>query len=133
MIETHPDLLQRFVPTPFSCMLGETHVESNSEALISAIQTDPPQLHPIAHLKIIIDHTTTEDGNILTHINSAHLNTLLRGTTTLLIFDRDTRELLAFIAPEVSFSELLHSLIPAVLRGEQVAELQTHDIGTIAP
>ncbi len=132
MSESHPDLLQRFVATPYTFTLDQTRVESNSEALISALQKEAPPLHTVTHLKIIVDHTVTEDAATLTHINSGHLNTLLRGTTTVLIFDRDTRELLAFLAPQISSSELLNHLIPAVL-GDRVTELQTHDIGTIAP
>ena len=133
MIEAHPDLLQRFVPTPYSCTLGETLVESNSEPLVSALQKAKPQLHPVAHLKIIVDHSVVEDGNTLTHINSTHLHTLLCGTATILIYDRESRELLAFLSPQISGAELVNRLLPATITGEPIAELQTRDIDTIAP
>jgi hypothetical protein len=132
MTDTHPDLLQRFVPTPFSCTLGETRIESNSEALVSALQEATPQFHPVAHLKIIVDHSVTADGDTLTHINSTHLHTLLRGTATILIYDRKSREILAFLSPQITCAELLNRLLPATISGESVTELQTHDIGTIA-
>jgi hypothetical protein len=137
MTDTHPDLLQRFVPTPYTCTLqhhdSETRVESNSESLVSALSTISPQLQAVAHLKIIVDDTVTEEANTLTHINSTHLHTLLRGTATILIYDRESRELLAFISPHISHAELLNRLLPATISGEPVAELQTRDIDTIAP
>jgi hypothetical protein len=140
MTDTHPDLLLRFVPTPYTCTLlhahSETRVESNSQDLIAALREYPAPhtpLQAVAHLKIIVDDTVAADGDALTHVDSVHLHTLLRGTTTILIYDRESLELLAFLSPQISCTELLNRLLPATISGEPVTELQTRDMGTIAP
>lgn len=137
MTEEIPDPLLRFVPTPYGCILphndGETRIESNSERLVDdVLKRSIPPLQTVLHFRVIVDDSVEEDGEALTYVHSVHIQTLLRGTTTMLIFDRESRELLAFLSPNISSEELFTRLLPAVLIPAPATELQTRDIGSIA-
>jgi len=119
-----PDPLRRFVPTPhaaqFSHPDGELRIESNDAIYTQRLlehfsHTSPSELlRVIEHLKLIVEHSLPQDGEDLTQLSAAHLHTVLRGTNTILVHDTETRELLIFLAQDVSCEELVARLLPAV-------------------
>jgi hypothetical protein len=119
-----PDPLLRFVPTRHAALLshpdGELCIESNdaiyTQRLLEHFSNTSPSalLCVIKHLKLIVEHSLPQDGEDLTHLNAAHLRTVLRGTNTILVHDAESRELLVFLAQGVSCEELIARLLPAV-------------------
>ena len=120
-----PDLLRRFVPTPYGCKLphpwGELLIESNNASLagdlIDYVSTFAPGsfLQAVDHLKIVVERSRDEDSAELTRVDANCVRTLLRGTTTMLIYDIQSRELLAFLEPQVSCNEFFQRLLPAIV------------------
>jgi hypothetical protein len=120
-----PDLLRRFVPTPYGCTLphpwGELLIESNNASLagdmVDYVSTfaPGPLLQAIDHLKIVVEGSFTDDSAELTRVDANCVRTLLRGTTTMLIYDIQSRELLAFLEPQVSCNEFFQRLVPAIV------------------
>ena len=98
-----PDPLRRFVPTRHAALLshpdGELRIESNDATYTQRLlehftNTSPSKLlRVIEHVKVIVEHALPQDGEDLTHLDAAHLRTLLRGTNTILVHDTETREL----------------------------------------
>ncbi len=122
----HPDLLRRFVPTPyvFSKYDGSNRllVESNDLEIALGVRHSG-----IVHregnrvggllCKFIRDMTGPVDGSEITIVSDGVLRVLYLGRGTILIYDRERSELLGFIAPSVQVQELVSSLIPALLNG----------------
>ena len=125
MMTAIPDPLRRFVPTPYGCKLphqwGELLIESNNASLagdlIDYVSTfaPGPLLQAIDHLKIVVERSLDEDSDELTRVDAQSVRTLLRGTTTMLIYDIQSRELLAFLEPQVSCNEFFQRLLPAIV------------------
>jgi hypothetical protein len=123
-----PDPLRRFVPTPYGCKLphrwGELLIESNNASLagdlIDYVSTFAPGslLQAVDHLKIVVERSLDEDVGELTRVDANRVRTLLRGTTTMLIYDIESRELLAFLEPQVSCNEFFQRLLPAIVYSE---------------
>ena len=120
----HPDLLRRFVPTPyvFSKCDGPNRlvVESNDlEIALSVRQAG------IVHrqgkrggelvCKLIRDMAAPADGSEITIISDRALRVLYQGRGTILIHDHERSELFGFIARNVKVEELVSSLIPVLL------------------
>ena len=123
---SHPDLLRRFVPTPyvFRKLDGSNQfiVASNDlEIALGVRQSD------IVHregngagglvCKFIRDMTGAMDYSEITIVSDGVLRVLSMGRGTILIYDRERSELLGFIARKVPIQELVFSLIPALLEG----------------
>jgi len=120
----HPDLLRRFVPTPyvFSKCDGPTRlfVESNDlEIALSVRRSDivHRQGKRVGKLlcKLIRDVAGPADGSEITIVSDGALRILYLGRGTILIHDHERSELLGFIAPNLTVRELVLSLIPALL------------------
>jgi hypothetical protein len=120
----HPDLLRRFVPTPyvFHKFEGAKHftVESNDlEIALGVRHSDVVhrQSNRAAGLrcKFIRDLTGPMDDSEIAIVSAGNLRVLSMGRATILIHDRERSELLGFIARKIPVQELLSSLIPAVL------------------
>jgi hypothetical protein len=120
----HPDLLRRFVATPyvFGGYDGPNRflVESNDlEIALSIRRSD------VAHrqanrnggliCKLIRDTASPVDGLEITIVSNGTLRVLYLGTGTILIYDHERSELLGFIARNVKAQEIVSSLIPALL------------------
>jgi hypothetical protein len=120
----HPDLLRRFVPTPyvFSKWDGPNRlfVESNDlEIALSVRHSD------IVHrqgnraggllCKLIRDMAGPVDGSERTIISNGALRILYLGRGTILIHDHERSELFGFIGRNVKVEELVSSLIPSLL------------------
>jgi hypothetical protein len=120
----HPDLLRRFVPTPyvFSKRDGPNRlfVESNDlEIALSVRQAG--FVHRQSKrawglvCKLIRDMAGPVDGSEITIISDGALRVLYLGRGTVLIHDHERSELFGFIARNVKVEELVSSLIPALL------------------
>jgi hypothetical protein len=137
----HPDLLRRFVPTPyvFSKFNGPNRISIESNDLEIALGVRRTGL---AHCrvdqerglvcKLIRDIGGPANGSEKTIVSDGALRVLYRGTGTILIHDLERSELLGFIAKNVKVEELVTSLIPALVGGwgnndSTPALLQTSD------
>ena len=119
----HPDLLRRFVPTPyvFGIYVGPNRflVESNDLEIALKVRHSM-----IAHrqanrngdliCKLIRDSASPVDGSEITIVSNGSLRVLYLGTGTILIHDHERSELLGFIGRNVKAQELASSLIPAL-------------------
>ena len=122
----HPDLLRRFVPTPYVFRkfegLNRFIVESNDLEVALGVRH-----YGIVHregnragglvCKLIRDMTGPMDYSEITIVSDGVLRALYLGRGTILIYDRERAELLGFIARTVPVQELVSSLIPALLKG----------------
>jgi hypothetical protein len=120
----HPDLLRRFVPTPyvFSKYDGPNRLVIASNDLEIALSV---RRSDIFHrrgawaggllCKLIRDMAGPVDGSEMTIVSDKTLRVLYVGRGTILIHDRERSELLGFIAGHVPAQEVVLSLIPAVL------------------
>jgi hypothetical protein len=119
----HPDLLRRFVPTPyvFDICDGPNRflVESNDLGIALSIRHSVLahcQANQIGGLtcKLIREAAGSVDGSEITVISDGTLRVLCLGTGTILIHDNERSELLGFIARDVKVQELVSSLLPAL-------------------
>jgi hypothetical protein len=122
----HPDLLRRFVPTPyvFSDCDGPNRTLVQSNDLEIALRV---RRFVVVHregtrtgglfCKFIRDMSSPADGSEITIVSDGVLRVLYLGRATILIHDRERSELLGFIASDVQVQELVSSLIPALLNG----------------
>jgi hypothetical protein len=117
----HPDLLRRFVATPyiFSKYDGANRicVESNDlEITLSVRRSGIVQCQAGGLLcRLIRDMSGPVDGSKISIIFSGALRILQQGRGTILIYDHERSELLGFISRNVKAHELVSSLIPALL------------------
>jgi hypothetical protein len=120
----HPDLLRRFVPTPyvFSKCDGTNRllVESNDLAIALSVRQSGivhRQGNRVGGLacKLIRDMAAPVDGSEITIVSDGALRVLYLGRGTILIHDHERSELFGFIACNVKVEELVSSLIPALL------------------
>jgi hypothetical protein len=120
----HPDLLRRFVPTPYVFSKGDgpnrLFVESNDlEIALGIRQAGLAQLRGkrVGALlcKLIRDLADLEDRSEITIISDGTLRVLYLGRATILIYDQERSELFGFVARNVKVEELVSSLIPGLL------------------
>jgi hypothetical protein len=120
----HPDLLRRFVPTPyvFSICDGPNRllVESNDLEIALSVRR-AGVVHRQSNraggmvCKLIRDMAGPVEGSEMTIVSDGPLRVLYLGRGTLLFHDDERSELLGFIARDVKAEELVSSLIPALL------------------
>ena len=120
----HPDLLRRFVPTPYIFDRSDGGdrlvVESNDLEIALSVRRSvvvDGQTKRAGGLtcKLIRDLAAPVTGSEMTIFSDGALRVLFQGTGTILIHDRKRSELLGFIARDVKAQELASSLIPALL------------------
>jgi hypothetical protein len=120
----HPDLLRRFVPTPYVFSKGDgpnrLFVESNDlEIALGIRQADLVQLRGkragALLCKLIRDLADLVDRPEITIISDGTLRVLYLGRATILIYDQERSELFGFVARNVKVEELVSSLIPGLL------------------
>jgi hypothetical protein len=123
----HPDLLRRFVATPyvFSKCDGPNRVRVESNDLEIALSVRQSRIvecqgNQASGLlcKLIRDVTAPVDGSELSIVTVGPLRILHMGRGTILIHDRERSELLGFVSPNVQTDELVSSLIPALLSSQ---------------
>jgi hypothetical protein len=122
----HPDLLRRFVPTPyvFSEFDGSNRfmVKSNDLEIALGVRHSDIIHHENNRAgglvcKFIRDMTGPMDDSEMTIVSNGVLRVLSMGRGTILIYDSERSELLGFVAAKVPVHELLSSLIPTLLKG----------------
>lgn len=120
----HPDLLRRFVPTPYVFSKGDgpnrLFVESNDlEIALGIRRAGLVQLQGkragALLCKLIRDLADLVDRSEITIISDGTLRVLYLGRATILIYDQERSELLGFVARNVKVEELISSLIPGLL------------------
>lgn len=119
----HPDLLRRFVPTPyvFDRYVGANRflVESNDLEIALSVRRSVVvhrQMDQSGGLtcKLIRESAGSIDGSEITVISHGTVRVLYQGTGTILIHDHERSEFLGFIARNIKAQELVSSLIPAL-------------------
>ena len=122
----HPDLLRRFVPTPYVFNLfdgsNQSFVESNDLEIALSVRRSNIFRRQGTRAegllcKLIRDMAAPVNGSEITIISDGALLVLCLGRGTILIHDRERSELLGFIARDVRVQDLVSSLIPALLDG----------------
>jgi hypothetical protein len=120
----HPDLLRRFVPTPYVFSKGDgpnrLFVESNDlEIALGIRRAGLVQLRGkrVGTLlcKLIRDLADLGDRSEITIVSDGTLRLLYLGRATILIYDQERSELFGFVARNVKVEELVSSLIPGLL------------------
>ena len=120
----HPDLLRRFVATPYVFSSGDDldplRVESNDLEIALGVRNSD-----IIHRKegrtggllcrLIRDMAGPVDGSEISMLSDGPLRILQQGRGTVLIHDRERAELLGFVSRRVPVEELVSSLIPRLL------------------
>jgi hypothetical protein len=120
----HPDLLRRFVPTPYVFSKDDgpnrLFVESNDlEIALGMRRAGLVQLRGkrVGTLlcKLIRDLADLGDRSEITIVSDGTLRVLYLGRATILIYDQERSELFGFVARNVKVEELVSSLIPGLL------------------
>ena len=121
----HPDLLRRFVPTPYIFLKGEgpnrIYVESNDLEIALSVRNSyipQPQENRAGGLfcRLIRDTDGPVEGTEISIVTDGALRVLHRGQETVLIHDAERSELLGFVSPSVEIHTLVSSLIPTLLK-----------------
>jgi hypothetical protein len=121
----HPDLLRRFVPTPYIFHKGEgpnqIRVESNDLEIALSVRNSfiaQPQGNRAGGLfcRLIRDTDSPVGETEISIVIDGALRVLHRGQETVLIHDVERSELLGFVSPDVEVYTLVSSLIPALLK-----------------
>jgi hypothetical protein len=120
----HPDLLRRFVPTPyvFNKCDGPDRIciESNDLEIALGIrrfgifQRQGNQGDAL-RCKLIRDNHAPADDSEISIVSDGALRVLYLGRGTILIYDHERSEILGFISRNVKVQKLVLSLIPALL------------------
>ena len=117
----HPDLLRRFVATPyiFSKYNGVNPIcvaSNDLEIALSVRRACIIQCRGGGLLcKLIRDMTAPVDESKISVVSNGTLRILQLGRGTILIYDHERSEILGFISRNVKAEELVSSLIPALL------------------
>jgi hypothetical protein len=130
----HPDLLRRFVPTPyvFSKCDGRSRIRVESNDLEIALSVrDSCIIQGLGSqtggllCKIIRDAPNLADSSEISIVSDGPLRILHLGRGAILIHDHERSELLGFVPANIRMKELISSLIPALtnLKREESVEL----------
>jgi hypothetical protein len=124
----HPDLLRRFVATPY--VFGgrdgarRINVESNELEIAleirssAAIQCEVRRTGTLS-CKIVRDTAAPVDGSQISIISDGAVRVLCRGRGTVVIHDRERSELLGFLSSDTTAEELVSSLLPMLFEAER--------------
>jgi hypothetical protein len=118
-----PDLLRRFIPTPYIFNLfhndANVCIQSNDLQLALVLRRYMCALRPerarILQWKIIRDTDASVDFADILIVGDRLLRTIYAGTGTVLVYDRERSEIFGFLAPNLSMNQLVTFLIPALL------------------
>ena len=119
-----PDLLRRFVATPNSSVfrIGSTYarLETNDPTLADTIQSatvcqENSDAQKDSDWKLIRDEQAPCGGKEVSVLSAAPIGTVLLGPGTVIAVDRERREVLGFIAPDISGEEFTAIALPLVL------------------
>jgi hypothetical protein len=120
----HPDLLRRFVSTPyvFKTVDGPNRIciESNDLEIALSVRDFiiiERQGNRAGSLlcRIIRDTAAPVEGSEISIVSDGALRVLHLGRGTILVHDQERSELLGFVSSNVKTKELVSSLIPALM------------------
>ena len=119
-----PDMLRRFVATPYSSLfcIGSTYVrlETNDPFLANTIQKatvclEKSDAQEDSDWKLIRDKQAPRGGKEVSVLSAGPIGAVLLGPGTVIAVDRERREVLGFIAPDVSGEEFAAIALPLIL------------------
>jgi hypothetical protein len=126
-VSRHPDLLRRFLATPFVFVerdgSSQICIESNELEIAlrirgaAVVQREGRRAGGLS-CKIIRDMAAPVGGSEISILSDGPLRVLKRGRGTIVIHDRERSELLGFLASNVKVSELVSSLLPLLFETE---------------
>lgn len=120
-----PDLLRRFIATPHVSILciGDTcaRLETNDLILASTIQgaivcQEKSDAQEDSDWKLIRDEQAPCGGREVSVLSADPIGTILLGLGTIVAVDRERREVLGFIAPDISGEEFAAIALPLILK-----------------
>ena len=120
-----PDLLRRFVATPyvFADIVGPRRysVWSNDLEIALAVRRSwrtrrSENLPAVVSWQLIRDVVAVNDINEITLFSAGELRTLIVGTETILFYDAQRSEFLGFVSSTITIKHLVTELIPALLK-----------------
>lgn len=106
-----PDLLHRFVPTPFKLIAGDTVLETNDRDLLEVIDGHALAAEARNFTLRIVRDTCTDDSTAQHAFEAGALRLVTIGSRTVFAVDREQRLLYAFLS-----SNLPASCVPGLLR-----------------
>jgi hypothetical protein len=119
-----PDLLRRFVAVPNSSVfrIGSTYarLETNDPSLADTIQSatvcrENSNAQEDSDWKLIRDEQAPCGGKEVSVLSATPIGTVLLGPGTVIAVDRERREVLGFIAPDISVEEFTAIALPLIL------------------
>lgn len=119
-----PDLLKRFVPTPYTAtvVVNDTSIslETNSALIVAAVERLRVRDGLGTYKRslaatVILDQDAPDTQSSAVLISAWPLVTLVIGTGTIVAFDCERQQLLAFLAPCISPEQFATELLPSVL------------------
>ena len=119
-----PDLLRRFVAAPnsFVFRIGSTYarLETNDPTLADTIQSatvcrENSDAQENSDWKLIRDEQAPCGGKEVSVLSATPIGTVLLGDGTVIAVDRERREVLGFIAPDISGEEFTAIALPLIL------------------
>lgn len=120
-----PDLLRRFVATPYvfadSVGVSRCSVRSNDLEIALAVRRswasrraeNPPA---VVSWQLIRDPSAVNDVTEITLFTAGELRTLIVGTETILFYDAQRSEFLGFVSSAITIKHLVSELIPTLLK-----------------
>ncbi|HEX8926551.1 MAG TPA: hypothetical protein VF786_12205 [Terriglobales bacterium] len=122
-----PDLLRRFVPTPFKLIAGSTVLETNDLDMLDALDGHTIPAGARDFTIHIVRDTCSSTSTEQRLFESGHLRLLTIGLHTMFLVDRKRRRSYAFLA-----SDFPASRVPEVLRFALQAETPRHLVDSAA-
>ena len=111
-----PDLLRRFATTPFGFSCPTFRMETNDPRLLAAIQTSEKQQflsgNEKTSIRLIRDADAPRGGVETTLIFCGAVRTIVAGRGTVIFVDAERREILGFLAGDISSERAVSELLP---------------------
>lgn len=112
-----PDLLCRFVATPLVLVLSTGRFETNDPDLFAAVEKSnvlerlPPSTAPYS-VKLIRDADAPRGGSTTTLLSRGWVRAIAIGMGTIAWVDVEHREIMGFVAPDLSTAQIVTELLP---------------------
>jgi hypothetical protein len=117
-----PDLLRRFVPAPhvLCCQLEgiNLQLETNDPAIADTLAKATTGIFADARVHawvLLRDEAAPCDGQEVTIVSWGGLSTILCGSGTVIAVDREQREVVGFLAANITAQEFANRMLPLIL------------------
>lgn len=116
-----PDLLNRFVPTPYKMIAQGFSVETNDLDLLEQFD-DRDRLHALTkiapgfHFRMIREARCLQGSDEVRVMCAESVCVVTIGLGTIIMVDRKLHRLLSFVAADISEKQLIHSYLPMALQ-----------------